>query len=201
MGFTGFYWVLPGFIGYYRVLLGFTGFRWVLFSFIGFHWVLLRFTGFYRVLSGFAGFHWVSLGFIRLYRVSLGFTWIYWVLSGFTWIYWVLPGETGNGAIAKHENRTKNSIGPFTFSRRVSWSILIRFRWQSTLFWAFLSVCIQTKAPLRFDVADSELGRPTSSSSRPTPLRLHDGRQSWKLDDTITKEKRSQSLVSVSRLF
>ena len=53
LGFTGFYWVLPGFIGYHRVLLLFR----VLTSFRASTGLLTRFLiGFFL---GFTGFYWV----------------------------------------------------------------------------------------------------------------------------------------------
>ena len=75
MGFTGFYWVLPGFTGFYLVLPSLT-------LLTASPWT---FSGYYRVLPGF---HW---GWIRFKWVRLGCTGFYWVLLGFTRFYRVLP--------------------------------------------------------------------------------------------------------------
>ena len=78
-GFTRLNWVSMGFARFmeilrstrfYRVLLGFTGFYWVL---PGFYRVLLGFAGFYWVLPGFNEFYWVFLGFTDLILRITGF--------------------------------------------------------------------------------------------------------------------------------
>lgn len=64
MGFTKFYWDLPGF----------TGFDWL-------HRVLLRFGEFYMFLTRFnwvlIGFYRVLLSYIEIYRVFIGFDWVF----------------------------------------------------------------------------------------------------------------------------
>ena len=66
MGFTGFYWVLPGFTGFYWVLLGFTGFYWVLLG-------ITRIYCDFQCFTEFIGFYWLyaSLCFISLSIFSL----------------------------------------------------------------------------------------------------------------------------------
>ena len=54
MGFTGFYWILPGFTEFYWVLLGFTGFYWVLSGSTGFYRVLPDFILLLPVFNGFS---------------------------------------------------------------------------------------------------------------------------------------------------
>ena len=60
MGFTGFYWVLPGFIGFYWVLLGFTGFHSIV-------W------GFHRYFTRFPVFNWTKRCLTRFLRAQTHF--------------------------------------------------------------------------------------------------------------------------------
>ena len=114
LGYTGFYWVLPGFTEFgslftdftrfYRVLPSFTEFSSL---FIEFYYIILGFTGFYRVLPSlvvyllnFTRLYWVlpsftefGIPFNELTRFLLGFTGFYRVLPGYTEFYLVLPSK------------------------------------------------------------------------------------------------------------
>ncbi len=88
MGFTGFYWFLPGFLGFTESSSGFS--QDVLPSFTEFYWVSLGSTRFYRGLSdfhlifpSFTGVNYVLPNFTGFLRILLSIGGFYQVFTGF----------------------------------------------------------------------------------------------------------------------